>query len=137
MGLVLLGIVACDPSQETADKPDDSDAPAEAAQDNGGLDVLAGKNPFEFLNAIGPISDKLNAAWKQAGGHQFKEGCEIRITVDEQGNITDYSILYCADEATLQKALEIASPVPMPDDPGIADKIDQMKWGLSSDSGSD
>ena len=90
-------------------------------------------NSAEFSKEMVLIGKQLNAAWKNVVGDKPTSECSIYIETDIIGNITKYEVESCQDKVSLEKAIEEASPINLPKNTCIANKISSIGFVLNNE----
>ncbi|WP_444884632.1 hypothetical protein [Microbulbifer sp. PSTR4-B] len=89
-----------------------------------------------FAKAIGGVDSKLRGAWDQIEGENSPHECTVRINIDKNGHIVGHEVVTCDKPSAISALLVAASPVPVPANQCMFDRINEMKFELNSGSDS-
>ena len=90
-----------------------------------------------FTKVVGQVSTELGSAWNQVEGESSEGKCTIRIKTDSSGNIVNHEIVECHKPQIISKVLMVASPVTLPNDSCLVNKVNGIKFVLKSDNEKD
>ena len=85
-----------------------------------------------FAKVMGQVGTELGSAWDQVEGESSVEKCTVRIKTDSSGNIVNHEIVECDKPQVISKVLMVASPVTLPNDRCLLNKVNGIKFVLNS-----
>ena len=85
-----------------------------------------------FMVALGDVGSHLGKSWDAVMGDNNQAECTVRINVDKAGEILEHEIVKCEDASKLNEVIKAASPVPVPKNECLLQKINGVKYTLNS-----
>ena len=85
-----------------------------------------------FAKVMGQVGKELGDAWEQVQGESSTDKCTIRIKTDNSGVIVSHEIVECDKPQVINKVLVLASPVTLPNDQCLINKVNGIKFVLNS-----
>lgn len=86
-----------------------------------------------FVKASNLVHEPLKNAWDNFLGEENREFCSIKISLNEAGDIVDYSLIECENPDIIPEVIRHASPVPAPESKCLFDRIQDIKYTINGD----
>ncbi|UTA47579.1 hypothetical protein L1F30_15665 [Simiduia sp. 21SJ11W-1] len=85
-----------------------------------------------FMVALGDVGTHLGKSWDAIMGDNNQTECTVRIKVNKAGDILEHEIVTCEDPTKLIDVIKVASPVPVPTNECLLQKVNEVNYTLNS-----